>query len=229
MPRTLAAPPETGLLSTRPGAEAFILANYTTMSLMQLSRETKVRYANISQFLARRKLKANRYGLKRRNLHPFLSMSDTDTAYMAGLVDGEGTISYRLDGHHLQPFLIITNTSWIMRQWVVDRGFYVNEAKNRLGRGYFRFSMTGFELEMVLTRLLPYLVVKRLHALILLWVIRLRKQQPLRGPLPAEALNYLKVLRLLNTRGFRFETEQASLSRYTMLSQKLVSSLQLEC
>ena len=59
-----------GSFSANPSAREYVLANHQTMSLMDLSEVTGVRYTTIAEFLRIRGLVANRYSRKRRNLQP---------------------------------------------------------------------------------------------------------------------------------------------------------------
>ena len=109
----------------------------------------------------------------------------------------------------------------------MDRGFSYLVRKNNLGRHYFFLHMSGWDIGPVLERLLPYLVIKRLHALLLLRVIAIRKALPYHGVLPVEASELLAEISELNVRGFRWKKGHENRARHSILSQKLEVSLQM--
>jgi hypothetical protein len=228
MPKRSAIPEATATFSTTPEAKEFVLANYRDKSLMDLATLTGVGYGSISEFLRKSGLYANRYSRKRRNLRPILSMSDLELAYLAGIIDGEGTITITDKGNgYLTPYILVTNTSSLLHNWLTERNFSSTVRKNVLGRRYFHLSIGGWEIEEPLKLLLPYFVIKKLHALCLLRIMAIRKSLPFRGPMPEEVWSLVAEIKELNQRGFRFEKDQEDASRYSILSQKLASSLQM--
>jgi hypothetical protein len=204
-----------------------VLANHLTMSLMDLSEATGVAYGSIHEFLRRNGRVANRYLRKRRNLHPFMAMPPMELSYMAGIVDGEGTITIAPKGRYLTPYLMISNTSQVLKNWLMERSFSFTIKTNQLGRKFFLLSIGGWEIEEPLRLLLPYLVIKRVHALCLLRIMAIRKSLPFRGQMPEEVWGLVAEIKELNVRGFRFEKDQEHANRYSILSQKLESSLQM--
>jgi len=94
MPRRSSKRHATGTFSDTSGAREFVLANHATLSLTDLSERSGVAYSSVAAFLAARGLAANRYSRKRFNLLPLLSLSQLELSYLAGIIDGEETISY---------------------------------------------------------------------------------------------------------------------------------------
>lgn len=230
MPRISALRPHKGLLRDNPEAVKFIEENYSQLSLTLLSEKTGVSYSVIAEHLRRKGLQANRSTTKRINLEPFMMMPEMEVAYMAGIVDGEGTISVgSRNKKYIQPTLSVANTSARLHDWLTARAFSYTIQANQMGTPYYRFSMTGWHLEPVLRRLLPYLVIKKPHALLLLHLIRLRVEQSYRTAYTPLMLEIVSLIRELNERKDRMEKEGAAFERFTILSQQLESILPMEC
>ncbi|MFH1726221.1 MAG: LAGLIDADG family homing endonuclease [Elusimicrobiota bacterium] len=102
-------------------------------------------------------------------------MAETDKAYLAGLIDGEGTIT--LTRHHRnqfpQPRVSISNNSLELLEWVRERlgcGNIIRRSprKEHHGKSYvWQVQLAGSALK-VLREIRPYLVLKRRHADLLL-------------------------------------------------------------
>lgn len=193
----------TGMLRDNPKAQRFILANYRTMALLDLCKATKVRYATVSQFLYKRGLMANRHTIKRYNIRAALKLSKTEAAYLAGIVDGEGTISVRSQGRYTQPLVTISNTDWSLLQWLTARGFYGTLSKNGNGRLYWRMHWSGYQTADVLRLILPFLVTKRRHADLTLELISNRAAQRYKAAPTARMRAIVAEIRALNVRGSR--------------------------
>lgn len=97
---------------------------------------------------------------------------DTDWAYLAGLIDGEGCISassQHAPRYHAQ--LKVLNTDRRMLNWIRETFAKGSVSVNRLGEGNsktcFKWRVTGKEnVAYILTEVLPYLVIKKDQALL---------------------------------------------------------------
>jgi hypothetical protein len=106
-----------------------------------------------------------------------------DFSYLAGIIDGEGTITVSRQPRstcrrpYFCPRVLVSNTSEALMTWIAER-FPVGRV--RVGRyspskggkkAVYRWDVENRALRPLLKRLLPYLVVKRRNAELLLeWV-----------------------------------------------------------
>jgi hypothetical protein len=91
-----------------------------------------------------------------------------DWAYLAGIVDGEGSICAHSDRRgylHNYPALHISNTDPRLIEWILDRfgGSILLMTKNR-NRPFTHIMWTGKRMEPVLVGVLPFLVIKKEQA-----------------------------------------------------------------
>jgi hypothetical protein len=157
-------------------------------------------YHSVSNFLRKH---AKRTKLtKRINAGPFSKLSETEVVYVAGLIDGEGTITVRCrtKGQYCQPQVMVCNTSLSLAEWLEDRGFHISWASNNKGRLYWRVSITGWTIIDPLRRLLPYLVVKKRQAQLVIEFIELRLSQPHHAKPSERMLSIVAELRELHSR-----------------------------
>jgi len=95
-------------------------------------------------------------------------MRDTDLAYMAGIVDGEGSINLiKASSRHRHPAgeiyaqLGVTNTNeWVIRWFQYTFGGSINKDK----KGCYRWNVTHRKAAKILRVLLPYLRIKKPQA-----------------------------------------------------------------
>jgi len=129
-----------------------------------------------------------------------LNLSETDKAYIAGLIDGEGTIRISHDKKYrgsYWPRVSIANSNENLLKWV----------KTKIGLGYIskkkgkphEYWCEGYNVKPLLDAILPYLKVKRKHAELALKFLekRLSRKRWL-DPYTAEELEIVEELRKLN-------------------------------
>lgn len=97
-------------------------------------------------------------------------MTDTEAAYLAGLIDGEGSfnLNYRPKAGHYQLRLEIWNTDQKMIAWisrVTEGGVLFQQARSNRSRICYGWRMYGHKIKPVIDRVLPFLITKRPHAL----------------------------------------------------------------
>lgn len=105
-------------------------------------------------------------------------MIDTERAYLAGLIDGEGSIGFVVKvkkGLHTTFVLEVTNTCPRMIAWLHEHVGgnssyrHRNDAeKRRNERDYRRWRLTGRAVDELLLQLMPFLVTKKAHAKVIL-------------------------------------------------------------
>lgn len=120
---------------------------------------------------------------------PVPDLTEVEWAYLAGLIDGEGTISLvqrTVKGRvYWTPVTHVANTCPLMRDWLVARKFTPTLRCNQAGCWYFTLYLPKIHLEYCLEKLCTYLVTKRHLAISVLRWMELRKQLPFRySPTP---------------------------------------------
>ena len=129
--------------------------------------------------------------------------SETDIAYMAGLVDGEGTISIAMSKgtHRFRPFIEITNTDPFMIKWL-QKYFWqkVRKGETDQHKPVFKVHLTGYGIIPFLEKIKPYLTAKKIQCFLLILFIKLRQDQNWKDSPSAKMLEILKDLRILNSR-----------------------------
>jgi hypothetical protein len=143
-------------------------------------------------------------------------MTDTEAAYIAGIVDGEGciTVSRRYDptcklGFYLRPFITVANTDKEMLSFCRDTTgagrliYYVSRQANH--RNAWRWNVWTQQAGDVLRVIVPYLITKRRQAELLLELIDLQAKKYGRTVVPAsEKARRVEIeseIKALNRRG----------------------------
>lgn len=135
----------------------------------------------------------------------------TTWAYMAGLIDGEGTITVArgvVKGKmYLRPVVCVSNTSIALWHWLATLGMQVTVMRNTNGKGYYKATISGFGIEPLLRGMLPHLIIKKALCELLLEFISIRKGMRLRYSPTPRMLRISQEVKDINTRGSRFSDE----------------------
>jgi len=111
--------------------------------------------------------------INRQRVRKIQGMTEVEAAYLAGIIDGEGTLTLahrkrnEMSGwESIEPHISITNTDINLMQHLSNLlgvPFYATKGKrSRKWKPSFVISVSAFvEIEALLTRLLPYLIIKR--------------------------------------------------------------------
>jgi len=98
-------------------------------------------------------------------------MTETDLAYLAGIIDGEGCISVsenpRNGRKYYRLILDVTNTNDILMQWLEDTfGGIVrtNYARAENRSNLHGWTVSGKQCQELLAMVLPYLIIKKAQA-----------------------------------------------------------------
>jgi hypothetical protein len=180
--------------------DAFVRANLSTMTIADMARALGCSYRSIDSFLLRKGLYAQRKTVKRHNITPMTRMADTELAYLAGIVDGEGTITIARRQRFFRPAMTVANTSMLLVDWFRERGFTSHRAVNNKGRPFWRLGWGGYSLGEALKPLLPFLVIKRRHAELLIEFCEIRAQQRHRDRATPRMLEIWQEIQSLNLR-----------------------------
>lgn len=145
---------------------------------------------NCCQATIRKNLK--QHGIKMRNCGPLSprtvkKLSETEASYLAGIIDGEGSIFMQkirnaIDG--VSPLITVRNTDGKLAKYLISIGGGINWEKERFDK---RFGTTGkpcfhwycrrlLDIGYVIRKILPYLVIKREKALLILEEIKKREK-----------------------------------------------------
>ena len=93
-------------------------------------------------------------------------LSKIDIAYMAGIVDGEGSITAYVT-QRTRIRLTVTNTSLELMKWMVSRfggSFYTKAKKEERNMQAYGWEVACKKAEKALRLLLPFLVIKKRQA-----------------------------------------------------------------
>lgn len=123
--------------------------------------------------------------MQRRHPPKTYNVSSIDLAYMAGIIDGEGCISARRRSHrkgkrpNSTPTLAIANTHRGLLEWVtVKFGGNICSPRNQIRRPthkqIYQWSMEGSCVYDLLRLVLPYLVVKRNQAEVVMEMVEIK-------------------------------------------------------
>lgn len=131
------------------------------------------------------------------------SATTEEVCYLAGLIDGEGTISIAKSRLTYIPFISVSNTDRLLLRWL-GRFFWQALEKDYHTRERcvpsFRLQLKSFAISPLLEMVEPYLVAKKLQCRLLKDYIRLRQDLKWKGP--SEAMVMLREdIRALNTPG----------------------------
>jgi len=116
---------------------------------------------------------------------------ETELAYLAGILDGEGVISIHAHTKHrqsrgrigepykiLQPMVMVYNCNLALIDWLHNRiGFRVNSRDRRKARTSYQVALSGYRNYSLLTPLLPYLIAKKPQAELVLEYIAIRAER----------------------------------------------------
>ena len=108
-----------------------------------------------------------------------MSMTELDKAYIAGFVDGEGCMGMYYRQGHIRPSFSVSNTN----EKVINRiqsclggSKHIYKRKKQHWRDCYNLSFAHNKVEVILKKLLPYLVVKKKQAVIILSLAEIDRQ-----------------------------------------------------
>src|SRR5690606_9521375 len=115
------------------------------------------------------------------------SMTPCEISYLAGIIDGEGTLSFKVNKKHkkIVPILQVTSTDQILIDWLQEKlsttsqGISSRSLPQR--KISFEFWLKGLKLITLLEALQPYLLIKKEQCGILIGFIKSRLNQNYRA------------------------------------------------
>jgi hypothetical protein len=144
-------------------------------------------------------------GYRSHDLSPLDAVTDTDAAWLAGMVDGEGTLSFDSHRELCHPFLAVTNTHRPTLDYIQELIGYGSitspqqKAERAKQGNVFRINSLLW-VEAVVDRIYPYLTIKRRAANLVREFIRHRKQRVLTRE---ECRVFVRTAREVNRKGRR--------------------------
>ena len=127
-------------------------------------------------------IKKNR--IKNAPADPIMSLTPTDRAYIAGIIDGEGTIYARNERKTIYPTITVHMTDKEVIYWLQDKikAQTVWELERKMHPRYkgvlkkqYLFRICGKRAKLLCNSISPYLIVKRKHAnVVMQWPVDVR-------------------------------------------------------
>ena len=114
-----------------------------------------------------------------------------DLVYLAGIIDGEGTISYN-NIRYPSVRIIITNNSMELMEWLAAKfgGHIATRDRELYGRSYYWALYDKPSVRELLELVKPHLIIKRNHAEIAIELVNQPRGSPMKHVL-AEIIKYL--------------------------------------
>jgi len=156
-------------------------------------------------------IKAKRLGLRKTIEETYLSrdeqleLSEGEWGYLAGIIDGDGSIGVQICTRTIRPIIIISNTDINFIKWISNKlsvKYYpIKETKGYNKKVLYEVTIAGYsKVYQILKHCLPYLKIKRKHAEIVLKMIEIRKKMKVRTAYPKEFLDLAVKLKELSSR-----------------------------
>jgi len=157
---------------------------------------------------------------------------ETRYAMVAMLVDGEGTISFKTTApkttpqyHHgtqrsfyIFPTVIVNNTDLRIPQFCRQTFGYGSLVRPKAKPGEnicFRWHVDGKKVADVLSKIHPYLLIKRAQSNVIFEFLKSRLARAQKSPYSQEELSLLARMQVLNKRGRRMEDVLELQNRFT--------------
>jgi hypothetical protein len=136
-------------------------------------------------------------------------MNELDWAYLAGFIDGEGTITIASDGRKFHPCVSVANTDYAVLEWCIT---FVGNGGVSSKKKYKDYHKQSYYISWrydaalnIMSKCLPYLKVKRKQAELILskWKMYTPRNGKYTEDILIKKSELIKQIRLLNKRCFR--------------------------
>jgi hypothetical protein len=165
------------------------------------------------------------------------NLTPTDWAYIAGIIDGEGTITVQVRTRQvstthkpttvMRPTVVVTNTSWLLLQYLEKLGLGWVLRTNNANKKFFTIQVSGWGIGPLLVGMLPYLVIKKQLAEWMLELLSIRDTMPFRLTFSPRMFEIAELIKDTNTRGSRLQDDLRR-NNVSMTSLPRLSALKLE-
>jgi hypothetical protein len=182
------------------------LANFKQKTVAEMAAELNRHFQSVQSFMQANEIYQLRNTVKRQNELPMAKLPELELAYLAGIVDGEGTITVarrfnkKLNKTYYQPLLTVCNTSTLLRNWLHQRGFSSILSTSTGGKPCWKMSLGGPGVSRACQVMLPYLVIKEQQAVLVMDFVKRRSEQAFRTKPTPQMLLIYQDLRRLNWR-----------------------------
>ena len=162
----------------------------SAFSLLRGARTGRSSYCRACQ----RKLWHARYGMQQA---PDAVLTEAEKAYIAGILDGEGYVTV-LHSRSQTLSVNINNNNEALMRWLTERvgGRYYARRPAKRASFHFQWSISSRMCRWLLPQVLPYLIVKRRHAELLLEADRLKRELHLNEGLRSSARTDSRMVQL---------------------------------
>lgn len=185
----------------------WLIRNYRSVPKEEILK-TLERHSNLSI-----RSKASKLGLQRPNAtneHGFIKeeLNDLEKGYIAGIIDGEGTISIRKKEAHHQPYLAVVNTDPTLIQYLLNRLNFNTTVKlekktfpkNR--KPVYILCVRGKKILPLLKEIEHLLIVKKQQCrLVIEWIESRLNRERYNAPYTDYEAKLYKEVKRLNTKG----------------------------
>src|SRR3990167_7505742 len=202
--------------------KVYVRAHFKTHTIAEMAMHMERHFSSVQSLMKSAGLLQLRASVKRRNSLACLSLPPLEMAYLAGLIDGEGTVSVarryntRLDKTYYQPVVVINNTSNPLAVWLKARGMTISLYTSTGRTPCWKMSIGGLAAGDLCRAVLPFLVVKVEQAkLVSSWCVA-RSRQPLRTKPTPQMFQIYRELRRLNMRHAAPNEVVLKRAKYTM-------------
>lgn len=144
----------------------------------------------------------------------------TDLAYLAGLIDGEGSITLQrnaYEGRHIPKYIprlaiSMTNNEPVEFMARFSKGYYTSKSETITGKPIYWFSVCNKEAYRILSLILPFLKCKHRQARLIIAFSRLPKalgklSHEQRQGIISERDSYVSLLKRLNRYSYSIKLE----------------------
>lgn len=152
----------------------FLRENYGLLSLEEIAKKLGRLYSSVKSKSGR----IDKIHPRKIRIFRLDNLCDIDVAYIAGLIDGEGSITIARDRRQFYaPRITITNTNPYLLKWLKlklgsEGSFFEKKSRGRA----WEWRIQGYGVLPAIQRLNPFLVIKKAQAQIAINFIRERKK-----------------------------------------------------
>ncbi len=212
----------------------YLIDNYVRLTVREiahtLGKESKEVIAVITRLHQQgdKELVRKKWCDKTRKCVAILSQATpTEIAYLAGLIDGEGTITVtKSQRNTLRPMVNLTNTNTLMIEWL-GKFFWQKPTpikSPRHWRAVYRVALVGYGITPFLQAIEPYLTAKKLNCQLVQEFIALRKLQRWKERPSPRMLEIKRDLNLLNSSKASDVTKLEVRQKYSIIALSKQSS-----
>jgi len=184
----------------------YVIENYGSLTIRELAKKLKRSFHEVRCLINNLQLhqKLRRKTIAECVKKRFLNLSAEEKAYLAGLIDGDGTISLNKEGRQYRPLLMVSTTDLRLANWL-SKIFGVSYPRNNPHTPervtWTHVPIYGYHILPILKELEKYLIVKKPQCVLVMKYIELRLKQKLRDRPTPEMIKIANDIKMLNLKG----------------------------